>query len=91
MGWTQDDHGHAVIYLTGNLTNRGDISWHNVRFEGRFFDANGVMIDADYAHSDFTIRPNDQVAFRVEMWPAAGTNLYARYSLDINDASGERR
>ena len=49
MNWAQTKDG-LRIYLTGILTNQSPVAWKDVEFECRFYDANGVMVDAANPH-----------------------------------------
>ena len=85
MNWAQTKEG-LRIYMTGILTNQSPIAWKDVEFECRFYDANGVMVDAAHPHSYLTIQPNDDTAFRTSVIPGCATNDYQSYRLSVTTA-----
>src|SRR5690242_2478766 len=58
MNWAQTDKGPCV-FLTGVLTNTSPVAWKSVEFDCRFFDAAGVLVDANTANGYFTVCSND--------------------------------
>ncbi len=85
MNWAQTKDG-LRIYVTGVLTNDSPIPWKDIEFDCRFFDANGVMIDADTRLGYFTILSHDDTAFRVAIVPTAPTNEYMSFKTLVGDA-----
>lgn len=65
------------IFITGILTNQSPVAWKDVEFDCRFFDRNGVLLDASTGYGRFTILGNDDTAFRVSVVPAAATKAPA--------------
>jgi hypothetical protein len=85
MNWVQTREG-LRIYLTGLLTNTSPVGWKSIEFDCRFFDAKGVMVDADNGHSFMTVLPNADTAFRVSNTPTAPTNEYASFKIFVGNA-----
>jgi len=85
MDWRQTENDRR-IQLVGILTNRSAVPWHQVELECRFVDTNGVMIDVAHPHWFGTVRPGDDSAFSVRVYPACPTNSYASYTLTVNFA-----
>lgn len=86
MNWAITENG-LRIYLTGVLTNTGPVSWNDVKFDCRFFDSHGVMLDADARQGYVTILPHDDTAFRVAIIPTAPTNAYSSFKIFVGSAS----
>jgi len=74
------------IYIIGVLTNQGPLAWKGVEFECRFFDTNGVMVDAAHPVPYLTIQPTSDTAFRAVATPVLATNYYATYRLTVSTA-----
>ena len=89
MNWAQTKDG-LRIYLTGILTNQCPVAWTEVELECRFYDRNGVMVDAAHARPFFTIQPNDDTAFRAVVTPARETNDYHSFKLSVTTARNAR-
>lgn len=85
MNWAQTKEG-LRIYMTGILTNQTPVAWKDVEFECRFYDANGVMVDAAHSRGYLTIQPNDDTAFRAVVIPGGATNDYTSYKLSVTTA-----
>jgi hypothetical protein len=85
MNWAQTDNG-LRIYITGMLTNTSPVAWKGTEFDCRFFDSNGVMVDADTGHGYVTISSYDDAAFRVAIIPIAPTNDYASFKISLGNA-----
>jgi predicted nucleic acid-binding Zn ribbon protein len=85
MNWAKT-HDGLRIYLTGVLTNSSPESWKDTEFDCRFFDAQGVMLDADVGHSYMTVLPCGDAAFRVAIAPIAPTNQYASFKIRVGNA-----
>jgi hypothetical protein len=85
MNWAQTKDG-LRIYMTGILTNQSPVAWKDVEFECRFYDTNGVMVDAAHSHGSLTVHPNDDTAFRTVVIPSAATNDYTSYKLSVTTA-----
>jgi predicted nucleic acid-binding Zn ribbon protein len=74
------------IYITGILTNRSQIAWHDIEFECRFLGTNGSLIDAYTSRSFSTVQANDDGAFRVTVTPVKDFKEYANLKLSISNA-----
>jgi len=74
------------IYITGILTNRSQIAWHDIEFECRFLGTNGSLIDAYTSRSYSTVQANDDGAFRVTVTPIKDLQEYANMKLLISNA-----
>lgn len=85
MNWAQTSAG-LRIYVTGVLTNTSPVSWRDAEFDCRFFNASGVMIDADTGHGYIDVCPNDESAFRVAIIPTAPTNDYVSFKISVDNA-----
>jgi hypothetical protein len=85
MNWVQKEQGFS-IYVTGILTNQSAIAWKGIELECRFYDTNGVMIDAANAYAHATVQPNDDSAFRASVIPTRPTNDYASFKLSVSTA-----
>jgi|SRR5579859_341332 len=85
MNWVQTREG-LRIYATGVLTNTSLVGWKDVEFDCRFFNAKGVMTDADTGHGYMTILPNADTAFRVSIIPSVPTNEYASFKISVSNA-----
>ena len=85
MNWVQTSEGQR-IFLTGVLTNTAPVAWKDPEFDCRFFDAKGIMVDAGASSSYLTVRPNDDIAFRVSLVPTAPTNSYASFRVSVGNA-----
>ena len=90
MNWKQFDSGLRVV-LTGVVTNDSNIPWEDVKFECRFFDTNGSIIDVANASGYTSVQPHDDAAFRLFITPSRDTNVYSSYKLTIVDARNGRR
>jgi hypothetical protein len=89
MNWVQTKDGRR-IYLVGIITNQSQVAWRDVEFQCRFFDTNGVMVDASSARGWLTIRPNDDSAFRATVTPGRSTNDYDSYKLSVSTARNSK-
>lgn len=89
MNWamTQDE---LRIYIAGVFTNTSSAAWKDTEFDCRFFDANGVMIDAGTGFNRVTINPNDDAAFRISITPTAATNSYVSFKISVSHARNAR-
>ena len=85
MNWAQTEKG-PCIYITGVLTNTSPVAWNGTEFDCRFFDSQGVMLDADTGHGYVTILPHDDSAFRVSLIPTAPTNGYVSFRISVGNA-----
>ncbi len=85
MNWAQTQNG-LQIFITGVLTNGGPVGWKEVEIDCRFFDTNGVMVDAANGRCYCTVLPNDDTAFRVAVNPTAPTNSYAGFKVSVCSA-----
>ncbi|MFZ1073408.1 MAG: FxLYD domain-containing protein [Verrucomicrobiia bacterium] len=85
MNWAQTDHG-LRIYIAGVLTNNSPESWRSAEFDCRFFNANGVMIDADTRSGYTDVLAHDESAFRVSIIPTAPTNEYVSFKISVGNA-----
>ena len=89
MNWAETKNG-LRIYVTGVLTNQSPVAWKDVEFECRFYDAKGVMVDADHPRGFLTVQPNDDTAFRAVVTPAGATNDYNSFKLSVTTARNTR-
>lgn len=85
MNWAQTDNG-LRIFVTGILTNSSPESWRGAEFDCRFFNTNGVMIDADTGNGHLDVCPHDESAFRVSFIPTAPTNEYVSFKVSVGNA-----
>jgi uncharacterized protein YcfL len=74
------------VYVTGILTNESEIAWRQIEFDCRFYDNNGVMIDAANGYSLLTVQPHDDSAFRVVVQPGRSTNDYSSCKIFVSTA-----
>jgi hypothetical protein len=89
MNWAHTQDGPR-IYMTGLMTNQSPVSWKDIEFECRYYDGNGVMVDAAHPRGYFTILSNDNTAFRVSVTPTSSTNSYQSYRLSVTTARNAR-
>ena len=85
MNWARTQEG-LRIFMTGVLTNSSPEAWKSVEFDCRFFDAAGVMVDADTGSGRADICPHDESAFRVSIIPTAPTNRYTSFKISVGNA-----
>jgi hypothetical protein len=85
MNWAQTGNG-LRIYVAGILTNTSPVAWREGEFDCRFFNARGVMIDADTGRGHIDVGPHCESAFRVAIAPAAPTNNYASFKIFVGNA-----
>jgi hypothetical protein len=85
MNWAQT-HDGLCIFVTGVLTNASPETWRNAEFDCRFFDANGVMVDAAVGIGYLDVCPHDESAFRVSINPVARTNDYVSFKISVGNA-----
>jgi hypothetical protein len=80
MNWVYSSNGlHG--YVVGIVTNQSQIAWKGIEFDCRFFNTNGILVDAAGGTSPYTIEPHDESAFRVTIYPTRPTNDYASCAL----------
>lgn len=89
MNWAQTGNGPR-IYVAGVLTNTSPAAWRDGEFDCRFFNAKGVMIDADTGHGHIDVCPYGESAFRVAIVPTAPTNDYASFTISVGNARSAR-
>lgn len=85
MNWARTSSG-LRIYITGLLTNQSEHAWKDIEFDCRFFDQNGLMIDAANGWGRLMILPRDDSAFRTSIEPTRATNEYASFKVSVNSA-----
>lgn len=85
MNWVEGGK-ESRIYITGVLTNQSSIAWRDIEFECRFFNADGLMIDAYNARGYLTVQPKDDHAFRVSVWPGRPAGDYAAHKVTVSTA-----
>ena len=85
MNWAQTSLG-LRIFVAGVLTNTSPAAWRDGEFDCRFFNAKGVMIDADTGHGHIVVCPYGESAFRVAIVPTAPTNDYASFKISVGNA-----
>ena len=74
------------IFIAGVLTNDCPVAWKSAEFDCRFYNANGIMVDASTGYGGATVRPYDDAAFRVSIIPTAPTNDYASFKVSVGHA-----
>lgn len=74
------------LFVIGVITNQSPVAWRNLEFECRFYDANGVMVDAQNAEGRLTIQPNDDRAFRVSVTPGRPRQDYVSHTISVSNA-----
>jgi predicted nucleic acid-binding Zn ribbon protein len=74
------------LYITGILTNQSAVAWRDIELQCRFFDANGLLIDAAHPRAGLTIQPHDDAAFRAVVTPSRATNDYASFKATVSTA-----
>ena len=89
MNWAQTSTG-LRIYVAGVLTNSSSVAWRDAEFDCRFFNADGIMIDADTGRGHIDVCPYDESAFRVAIVPTALTNDYASFKISVGNAKSAR-
>ena len=63
----KESRGPTVVIL-GTLTNTSNISWKNIHFEVKFFNAKGEHVDTDNEREYFLLVPaKDSVSFKVSL------------------------
>ena len=85
MNWAQTRDG-LRIFIAGVLTNASPITWRSAEFDCRFFNTNGVMVDADTGYGHLDVCPFDESAFRVSIIPTAPTNEYVSFKISVGNA-----
>jgi hypothetical protein len=85
MNWAHTDEG-LRIFVTGVLTNTSPETWRSVEVDCRFFNAAGVMVDADTGYAHLSVCPYDESAFRISIIPTAPTNEYASFNVSVGNA-----
>jgi hypothetical protein len=85
MSWVQTSNGPR-IYLTGVFTNRSPVAWRDIELECRFFDTNGILVDAANPRTFATIQPFDDRAFRAVVQPGRDFRDYASNKLSVSTA-----
>lgn len=85
MNWVQTREG-LRIYVTGVLTNDSPVSWRSAELDCRFFNPEGVMVDASPGYSGVTISPHNDAGFRVSITPISPTNDYASFKISVSNA-----
>jgi hypothetical protein len=85
MNWAHTRDG-TRIFVVGVLTNTSPVHWRGVEFDCRFFNTNGVMVDASTDYSRVTVCPQEAAAFRVSVAPTASTNDYASFAVSVSHA-----
>lgn len=85
INWVEAKDG-SRIYVTGLITNQSLLPWKDLEFDCRFFNAEGVMIDACDGRSSFTIQPATESAFRVIVKPAQSATDYKTHRITVGTA-----
>lgn len=78
------------LFVTGVLTNDSPVTWGSVEFDCRFFDANGVMVDASTGRGGVTVGPHDDAAFRVSVLPIAPKDDYTSLKISVGNAKNTK-
>lgn len=90
FNWVETEKGPR-LYVTGILTNHSTIGWKDVEFECRFFDANQVMVDAEYRPGWVTVEAGDDSAFRLVVEPARSREDYHSVQVSVTTARNAHR
>lgn len=85
MNWVETTNGPR-IYVVGMLTNLSAIAWKEVEIQCRFFDTNGVMVDAAYPRAWLTILPHGDAAFRGVVTPGRAEADYHALNTTVSSA-----
>lgn len=85
INWVETKDG-TRIYATGLITNQSLLPWKDLEFDCRFFNSEGVMIDACDGRSSFTIQPATEAAFRVIVKPAQSATDYKTHRITVSTA-----
>lgn len=89
MNWVETTNGPR-IYVVGMLTNQSAIAWKDLEIQCRFFDTNGVMVDAEYPWSRLTILPHGDAAFRGVVTPGRAEAEYHALKATVSAARNAR-
>ena len=75
------------VAVMGLIANNSDTTWGSVKFEVRFFDADGNMIDAfNSMEYELAIQANTESSFRLIELAAKDIESYATHQIRITDA-----
>lgn len=86
MNWAQTRDG-TRIFIVGVLTNTSPVNWRETEFDCRFFNSDGLMVDASTGRGRVAVCPYDEAAFRVSIIPTAPTNHYASFTVSVSRAT----
>jgi predicted nucleic acid-binding Zn ribbon protein len=89
MNWVETTNGPR-IYVVGMLTNQSSVAWKDLEIQCRFFDTNGVMVDAEYPSSRLTILPHGDAAFRGLATPSHAEADYHTLKATVSAARNAR-
>lgn len=83
---------YSYVSVLGKLQNESDLSWQDVHFEVRFFDANHHLIDT-ISDSDYSliVLAHGDSAFRVRGRADKSKEVYDHFEIDIKDAREVKR
>jgi len=83
---------NSYVSVLGKLQNESDLTWQNVRFEVRFFDANHHLIDTiSYSDYSLVVLAHRDSAFRVRGRADKSKEVYDHFEIDIKDAREVKR
>ena len=74
------------IKLVGMATNTSKYAWEAIRFEVRFFDSHGTMIDTETGSEYFTMLPFSEHAFAVSLVHREVLPEHAFYKVFVKSA-----
>jgi len=80
-------HDYTNVVVAGVLTNASDYSWILNRFEVRFFNTDGALIDADSSGSGITILPHAEASFRLTLYSRKSIPESSSHKVLVSSAS----
>lgn len=82
-----DETGRSSIAAVGTLKNTGSIDWKDLRFEVRYFDSKGHLIDTEsLKEPSLVLRAGGEAPFRVEGTAVRPPEQYASHQVIVRDA-----
>jgi hypothetical protein len=81
----------AYISCIGTLRNRSDVTWQELHFQVRFFDASGALIDtlSDHDYS-LVLLPHSDAPFRVRGRADKTADQYVSHKVEVTWAKDAR-
>ncbi len=90
MKFGENSCGPSIVIL-GKVMNRSKFSWKDVRFELKFFDKDGKLIDADQEEDySLILTPEEESLFKVSLKIDFPVEQYVSYEIRILSAKDER-